>query len=1162
MLISGTIETSYHHAEEEMKMNRQNKKRMSLLLVFCLLITMGGFGNLKWANAADTTMAVADAEATEEPVPTGVPNYTAEPQATGTDDDFRVGISYVSKDWKESHMTDFTTNQVMQITAEGNYSISYTVGSDYNMDMLWLDTNLYQGSKVEVDVTGVTITSADGTSKSYTVDNGGLKTPGSLWGYRDSSNYNNYAATIVNQYLHYYNYTTNGHSNYNEKYTEYGFNDTDTINMFDQTPIETKTGSKVTLDFTVVKEEDPIVHGTPNYSAEPQTKGTDEDFRVGLTYISSNWTEQNFTDFATEQTMQITKTGDYTISYTTAANDDMLMFWLDTNLYKGSNRRVDVTGVTISSADGETVNEYTLANGGIQNPGSLWGYRNGDYSENYAAMVLNPYMKYASYILPSSTNYRDEYKNCGFTYSDPINMFAQNVKTLGEGTKITVAFTVRADKTTGTPIASPEVSEEPTKAPVVSANPTESTKDPEATKNPSVTPIAPTEPTDGKNANDVAAINKIIADQRAKGAIVSENLDDTDQYTWKDGRLVEIKWISKLEYDTTDYNLSEDISFNDLTALETIDCRGNPNLTAIEVSGCTALKTLHIAGTGIRDLNLKNNAALETLACYQCPITNLNVSHNPELENLECGETQIKHLDVSKLANLQKLSCGGLEIESLDLSNNKKLETLFVDFAEHISSIDLSNNVALKELYCSQTKITSLDVSKNIALSVLGCDRTDITSLDVSKNVALEWLDCEGTDITSLDVSKNVALEWLACYETNIASLDVSNNIALERLYCDETNITSLDVSKNVALKDLKCSKTKLTSLDVTHNTELESLKCEDTGILYVDIRQCSKMNEDDVYSNHSVMVVYDEETAKQVPEYIALHKIIAEQRALGADIDDYWDGEDYDWENGHLTRIGWLQRGLKGKISFAGLPALEIIAISGNEITELDVSNNPDLMELECEDNKITRLDIRNNKKLTKFTYDDGVKVIRTDDDLEPSVKPSAAPSVTPSVAPTARPTNKPQKTTAPAAVGTTLKDKSGSYKVVSSNKKQPTISYVQSAKTKAASVTVPDKVTIGGVTYKVTAIAPKAFANNKKLKKVTISKNITSIGKNAFAGCKKLKKITIKSTKLKSSSIGKNAFKGTAKKLIVKVPKKQYKAYKKFLKKKGNKTIKVRKS
>lgn len=621
-------------------------------------------------------------------------------------------------------------------------------------------------------------------------------------------------------------------------------------------------------------------------------------------------------------------------------------------------------------------------------------------------------------------------------------------------------------------------------------------------------------PTDVKNANDVAAINMIIADQRAKGATVSENLDDTNQYTWKDGRLVEIKWISKLDT-TIDYKLTGDISFNDLTALETIDCSVSYGLTSIEVTDCKALKALKISHSQITTLNIENNVVLqkldcscteisdldvshnpelEELDCSSIPINCLDVSHNPELENLECGETQIKHLDVSKLANLQSLSCNSLEIESLDLSSNKKLEELSFDFCEHISNIDLSNNVMLREVSCVYSSI----------------------------NV--------------LDVSKNVALEKLECYNTNIQSLDVSKNVELQFLICDST---------------------KLTTLDVTCNTKLEYLSCSCTDILYVDIRKCSKMTKEDVYCDYEMLIVYNEETAQIVPEYIALRKIIADQRALGAHINKEWDGEDYRWENGHLTMIDWLQRGLKGKISFVGLPSLEIIGISGNEITELDVSNNPDLVNLACEDNKITRLDIRNNKKLTKFTYDDGVKVIRTDDDLEPSVKPSAAPSVTP----TARPTNKPQKTTAPAAVGTTLKNKSGSYKVVSSNKKQPTISYVQSAKTKTASVTVPDKVTIGGVTYKVTAIAPKAFANNKKLKKVTISKNITSIGKNAFAGCKKLKKITIKSTKLKSKSIGKNAFKGTAKNLVINVPKKQYKAYKKFLKKKGNKTVKVKK-
>lgn len=184
------------------------------------------------------------------------------------------------------------------------------------------------------------------------------------------------------------------------------------------------------------------------------------------------------------------------------------------------------------------------------------------------------------------------------------------------------------------------------------------------------------------------------------------------------------------------------------------------------------------------------------------------------------------------------------------------------------------------------------------------------------------------------------------------------------------------------------------------------------------------------------------------------------------------------------------------------------------------------------------------------------------------PTVSSSMTPAPTPSAAQdaqgTATPSTTPSNTKAtlsPAAVGRTVKDKTASYKVVSADKKQPAVAYTKAIKKNASSVTVPDKIKVNGVTYQVKSIAPKAFANKKKLKKITIGKNVTSIGKQAFSGCKKLKKITIKSAKLKSSSIGKNAFKGTAKKLTVKVPKKKYKAYKKFLKKKGNKTVKVTK-
>ena len=90
---------------------------------------------------------------------------------------------------------------------------------------------------------------------------------------------------------------------------------------------------------------------------------------------------------------------------------------------------------------------------------------------------------------------------------------------------------------------------------------------------------------------------------------------------------------------------------------------------------------------------------------------------------------------------------------------------------------------------------------------------------------------------------------------------------------------------------------------------------------------------------------------------------------------------------------------------------------------------------------------------------------------------------------------------------------------------------------------------VTIQSTT--ITEIAQGAFKNCKKLTKITITKGVTKIGKDAFSGDKKLKTITIKSTKIKS--VGKNAFKNVPKTAVVKVPKKEKKAYTKLLKKAG---------
>lgn len=129
--------------------------------------------------------------------------------------------------------------------------------------------------------------------------------------------------------------------------------------------------------------------------------------------------------------------------------------------------------------------------------------------------------------------------------------------------------------------------------------------------------------------------------------------------------------------------------------------------------------------------------------------------------------------------------------------------------------------------------------------------------------------------------------------------------------------------------------------------------------------------------------------------------------------------------------------------------------------------------------------------------------------------------------------------------------------YKITRSAAKNGTIELAK-VKKSANSITIPDTVTVNGVTYKVTSVAKNVFKNNKKLKKVTIGKNISKINANTFSGCKNLKTITIKSTNL--NSIGKNAFRGINPKAKIKVPRSKLVKYKNLFKGKGQKkTVKI---
>jgi TPR repeat protein len=193
------------------------------------------------------------------------------------------------------------------------------------------------------------------------------------------------------------------------------------------------------------------------------------------------------------------------------------------------------------------------------------------------------------------------------------------------------------------------------------------------------------------------------------------------------------------------------------------------------------------------------------------------------LTSLDCHSNQLTALDVSGNTALVQLYCHDNRLTALNVSNNKDLMWLDCG-KNQLTALDVSSNMALWHFTCNNNRLTALDVSGNTTLTYLDCDNNRLTALDVSRNTDLKNLYCSDNQLTALDVSGNTALEYLSCSGNRLTALDVSGNTALEYLNCSSNRLTVLDVSGNTALKNLNCDNNRLTALDTSRNTALEDL--------------------------------------------------------------------------------------------------------------------------------------------------------------------------------------------------------------------------------------------------------------------------------------------------------------------------------------------------
>lgn len=226
------------------------------------------------------------------------------------------------------------------------------------------------------------------------------------------------------------------------------------------------------------------------------------------------------------------------------------------------------------------------------------------------------------------------------------------------------------------------------------------------------------------NQSEVAALKKLIAEQKELGNIMSADITDTKYYIWNDDGSLE----------SMSAMLAGTVSLQDFPALVSLDAGvyiddeyeesyDKGKLKALDVTKNLALEAFFCSGNKLKVLDVTKNPVLLMLYCGDNMLTTLNIKKNLALFNLQCERNQLKKLNVTKHSALRYLYCSGNLLTTLDVTKNSEL----------------------MELYCDNNKLTTLNVKKNPNLDILHCEGNKIKTLNLTKNQLLEEFKCDDT---------------------------------------------------------------------------------------------------------------------------------------------------------------------------------------------------------------------------------------------------------------------------------------------------------------------------------------------------------------------------------------------------------------------------------
>lgn len=292
-----------------------------------------------------------------------------------------------------------------------------------------------------------------------------------------------------------------------------------------------------------------------------------------------------------------------------------------------------------------------------------------------------------------------------------------------------------------------------------------------------------------------------------------------------------------------------------------------------------------------------------------------------------------------------KVDFGGGTVKDYEIG---KKDTIQIEGNASEGSVKVyGSRTLIRFLYCPTVSITNLNVSNCENLEVLNCMGNGLSVLDLTKNSKLYYLDCGHNVLTELDVTHNPALYYIDCQDNQLKTLDITKNEGLIWLFA-QTNfeLGNIDFSNNKELRDIVVyGASNMTKIDVSNIPYLLHLSVDQTGLSTIDVSKNTALQ--------VLNVGFTKITSIDISKNTKLKELYIDQHYSGS-----YKFTDVDLSNN---------------------PELIYLFATGNKLTNLDISKNNKLQSIYLSSNYISNLDVSNCKDLKELIIRDNCFTFNT---------------------------------------------------------------------------------------------------------------------------------------------------------------------------------------